>query len=184
MLEVTIKERNLFDESSGEFIHIEGAKLQLEHSLVSVQKWEAIHHKPFLETDNKTLTEIKDYIRCMTLNPENVIDRKIYDYIPGDVVSQIVSYIKNPMTATWFNNKLQGAQKWKNEVVTAEIIYYWMIIFNIPEEYRKWHLNQLLTLIKVVSIKQQPPKKVDKKQAALERDRINDERRRKYNTKG
>lgn len=183
MIEIIVPQKEIYDEVANEFILIKETKLQLEHSLISIRKWEAKWHKPFLESDDKTLKEIIDYTKCMTMNKG--VDPLVYDFMPAEAISKIVDYIKDPMTATWFSdNSTMGAAKTRNEVVTAEIIYWWMIALNIPSEYEKWHLNQLLTLIKVVSLKNQGPKKVDKHAEAARRRRINQERRARFNSKG
>lgn len=188
MLEIIIPEQHYepFNGETGEFlpkIDINETKLQIEHSLISLKKWEQKWHKPFLGKSDKTYEELCDYIRCMTLN--HGIDPVVYQWIPKEVIDQVVEYIKDPMTATWFkDNKLSGAQKSSREIITAEIIYYWMISLSIPVEFQKWHLNQLLTLIKVVNIKNGAPNKVDKKAAANERAALNKLRREQYGSKG
>lgn len=188
MLEIIIPEQHyeIFDDDKNIFlptIDIKETKIQLEHSLISLKKWEEKWHKPFLKDDDKSYDETIDYIRCMTLTHN--IDPMVYKYIPQDVANQVIEYIKNPMTATWFkDNTLIGAQKSSREIITAEIIYYWMVALNIPSEYQKWHLNQLLTLIKVVSIKNGKPEKVDKMTAAKQRAELNAQRRKKFNTTG
>lgn len=188
MLEIIIPEQHyeFFDEVKEEFlppIDIKETKLQIEHSLISIRKWEQKWHKPFLGKEDKTYEELSDYIRCMTLN--HGIDPIVYKWIPKDVLGKIVEYIQDPMTATWFSdNGLIGAQKNSREVVTAEIIYYWMIALSIPVEFQKWHLNQLLTLIKVINIKNDKPTKKDKKTAARERAALNKLRREQYKSKG
>lgn len=188
MLEIVIPEQHheFFDEVKEEFlppVDIAETKLQLEHSLISIRKWEQKWHKPFLGEEDKTYEELLDYIRCMTLN--YVSDPKVYNWIPKYLIDEVMKYIKDPMTATWFSkDALIGAQKNSSEVITAEIIYYWMISLSIPVEFQKWHLNTLLTLIKVVNIKNQKPKKMDKKTAARRRAELNAQRRAKYNSKG
>lgn len=188
MFEIIIPEQHyeFFDEKTQEFlptIDIKETKLQLEHSLISLKKWEQKWHKAFLKDEEKTKEELLDYIRCMTLN--HGIDQNIYNWVPADVMESVLTYIKDPMTATWFSDSsLVGCQRTSRETVTAEIIYYWMISLNIPVEFQKWHLNQLLTLIKVVNIKNQKEKKIDKKAAARERARLNAKRRAQYNSKG
>lgn len=183
MKEIVIPASDLFDDEKEIFIHLKETTLQLEHSLISLKKWEERWHKPFLKKEDKTVDEIMDYIRCMTINQSRV-DPIIYQYLSMDIVNEIVSYIKDPMTATTFNDELLGAQKSSREIVTAEIIYYWMVTYNIPVEFQKWHLNQLLTLIKVVSIKNAPKKKMGKREAAQQRAALNKARRAKYNSKG
>lgn len=188
MLEITIPDQHyeLFDESKEEFlppVNIKKTTIQIEHSLISLKKWEQKWHIPFLGNTEKTYNELTDYIRCMTLT--HGVDPEIYKWIPKDVLEQVVEYIKDPMTATWFrDNNSIGAQINSREVITAEIIYYWMIALNIPVEFQKWHLNQLLTLIKVVNIKNSKPKNKDPKIAAQERAALNAKRRSKYKSKG
>lgn len=189
MLEILIPEQHyeFYDEEKEEFlppVNIKETRIQLEHSLISLKKWEQKHHKSFLsKSETLTYNELVDYIKCMSLT--HGIDPEVYHYIPKDEVNKIVSYIKDPMTATWFkNNELVGAQKNSREVITAEIIYYWMITLNIPVEFQKWHLNQLLTLIKVVNIKNDKPRKKDPKMAAKERAALNAKRRAELKSKG
>lgn len=188
MLEITIPEQNyeFYQEETNMFVkvNVKETKLQLEHSLISLKKWEQKWHKPFLsKSSDLYYDELLDYIRCMTLS--HGVDPEVYRWIPKEVIEEIVTYIKDPMTATWFREtELVGAQKSSTEIITAEIIYYWMITLNIPVEFQKWHLNQLLTLIKVVNIKNQKPKKKDPKTAAKERADLNAKRRAKYKSKG
>lgn len=188
MIEILIPEQHyeFYDEVKETFlppINIKETKIQIEHSLISVRKWEQKWQKPFLQDTEKTYEEITDYIRCMTLT--HGIDQEVYHWIPEKVIKEIIEYINNPMTATWFSKSdLIGAQKNSREVVTAEIIYYWMITLNIPIEFQKWHLNQLLTLIKVVNIKNGKPKKVNKRDAARERAALNKKRREQFKSNG
>lgn len=183
MLEIILEEQELYSESRNEFLTIPAAKLQLEHSLISIYKWESKWHKPFLG-EEKTIPEINDYVRCMTLNKG--IDPIVYEFLQPTTVLKIIEYMRDPMTATTFSNmdKINGLKRFPNERVTAELIYYWMITLNIPVEFEKWHLEKLLTLIKVVNIKNTPPKKMSAKEAAMERARLNAQRRAKYNSKG
>lgn len=183
MFLLTIPEQEFWNEKTGEFIQVKETNLQLEHSLISLKKWESKWHKPFLGKGDKTNEEILDYIRCMTIG--HVSDPKIYNYISQKTITDIIAYIDDPMTATWFSNdKKVGAAKKNNEIITNEIIYYWMISLNIPVEFQKWHLNQLLTLIKVVNIKNEPKKKMSKRDELKQRSALNAARRAKYNTKG
>lgn len=187
MFEFVIPEQHyeFFDERKEEFVNVDikEIKLQIEHSLISLKKWEQKWHKPFLKDEDKTHEELLDYIRCMTLT--HGVDPDIYKWIPQATIQSVLEYVHDPMTATWFRDeKLIGAQKSSREVITAELIYYWMIALNIPVEFQKWHLNQLLTLIKVVNIKNQKEKKMDGQMAAKERAAINAARRKKYNSKG
>lgn len=188
MLEIVIPEQHHepFDEWKEEFlpkVDVPKTKLQLEHSLLSLKKWESKWNKPFLSQKEITGEELADYVRCMTLT--HGVNPIVYQYIPAKEINTIIEYIQKPMTATWFrNDALVGAQKNSREVVTAEIIYYWMISLNIPVEFQKWHLNQLLTLIKVVNIKNSKPVKKSKADAARERAALNRKRREAYNSRG
>lgn len=184
MLKVTIPKRELFDEKSERFIYFDGCELQLEHSLISLAKWESRWHKPFLAKQEKTDLEIRDYIRCMSLNKN--VDPKIYNYIPQDVIKGIFNYIEDPMTAVQFGNKdaLEPGASRRKEVVTAEIIYYWMVTLGIPMQCEKWHLNRLLTLIRVINIKTSPNKPMSKKDLAARNYKLNKARRAKHGTRG
>lgn len=187
ILEVIIPEQHYqgWSEKNQEFIYVnvKETKLQLKHSLISLKKWEQKWHKPFLGNKEKTTEEICDYIRCMTIG--QVPDPKIYRYIPAEIIKRVVDYIEDPMTATWFSgNGTVGAAKSSKEIITNEIIYYWMISLGIPVEFQKWHLNALLTLIKVVNIKNSPKKKMSRKEELQRRTALNNARRAQYNTKG
>ncbi len=192
MLEIFIPGRKgIFDDSRGEFFDIKDTKIQLEHSLISLRKWEGKWHVPFLSTE-LSFEQVIDYIRFMTLNSTG-IDPLSYYLIPEDSLKSISEYIRDPMTATTFSDEKvkMGYSRRAGEIVTAEIIYYWMISLNIPVSFEKWHLNQLLALIKTVSTKNDEANpnstgkiRKDPRVAALERDRINNERRLKYRTKG
>lgn len=181
MIEIIVEETELFEDSTGFFTLVEKTVLKLEHSLMSIHKWEAKWHKPFLKTDF-TVNEILDYVRCMTITKN--VDPNVYRCLTQNDMDAIVEYIKDPATAAWFNDNLIGASRNRGEIVTSETIYWWMIALNIPVEFEKWHLNQLLTLIKFVNLKNQPSKKMNKREAALYRAKLNEERRKKYNTRG
>lgn len=183
MLDVTIPSQDLFDERSETFIHIEKCHLQLEHSLVALHKWESKWHEPFLGTTSKTKEQIDDYIRCMTLNKD--VDPIIYQYIPSFVLKEILKYMKDPMTATWFSNPGNSqSMTGRKEVITAEIIYYWMITLGIPVKFEEWHLQQLLTLIRVINVKNAPSKKMNKKDILARNRQLNAARRAKNKSKG
>ena len=180
MLTIKIpKGRELFDEVNNEFITSKAQTLQLEHSLVSLSKWESKWCKPFLTKDIKTLEESIDYIRCMTITQN--VDPIVYRFITNEEMDQVNRYIKDPMTATTFSNNKKSINR---EVITSEIIYYWMIALNIPFECQKWHLNRLLTLINVCNIKNTPPKKMNKRDVMSRNRALNEARRRKLGTRG
>lgn len=179
MLQIIIPDVEMFDEQSQSFFTLKGQTLQLEHSLVSLSKWESKWCKPFLSKETKTLEETKDYIRCMTITQN--VDPEIYNRLSNSNIEDINDYIDAPMTATTFNNRNQSSSK---EIITSELIYYWMISFNIPMECQKWHLNRLLTLIRVCNIKNTPPKKMGKRDIASQYASLNAARRKQFNTKG
>lgn len=179
MLTIVVPAREYFDEQKNEFISDKEHTLQLEHSLLSLSKWEAKWNKPFLSTNEKTEEEILDYVRCMTVTQN--VDPSIYYKLSKDNVEKINEYINLPMTATTFNDR--GGAK-NREVITAEIIYYWMISFNIPFECQKWHLNKLLTLVKVCSIKNTPPKKMSKREIMNRNHALNASRRKALGSRG
>lgn len=171
-----------WDEEKEEFVLPEYKTLRLEHSLVSLSKWESKWHKSFLKTLDKSLSleETIDYIKFMTLTKN--VDPDVYNYISRQNIEAITEYIDAPMTATTFSNVEKN--KINGEVITAELIYYWMISLGIPFECQKWHLNRLLTLIRVCSIKNSPNKKISKMDAAARNRALNEARRKKMKTKG
>lgn len=180
MLQITIPAVELFDERISEFISTKEQTLQLEHSLVSLDKWESKWCKPFLSKQDKTPEELLDYVKCMTITQN--VDPNVYQFLTDDNLRDINSYIEAPMTATTFSDD-KNAKK-NREIITAELIYYWMIALNIPFECRKWHLNKLLTLVKVCNIKNQPPKKTSKKDLLARNAALNAARRKQLNTSG
>lgn len=179
MLKITIPGVELYDEVKEEFTSVKGQLLQLEHSLVSLSKWESKWHTPFLSKDEKTTAETVDYIKCMTLTQN--VDESVYANVSDDNILAVQKYIESPMTATTFS---KGDNKPSREIITAEIIYHWMISFNIPFECKKWHLDRLLTLISVCSIKNAPPKKMGKKDTANRNTSLNKARREALRSSG
>ena len=179
MLQITIPDAEYWDERKQEFITVKGRTLQLEHSLVSLSKWESKWCKPFFSKEEKTYEETIDYVRCMTITQN--VDPEIYTRLTQENVRQINEYIEAPMTATTFSdNKKRGS----SQIITSEIVYWWMIMHNIPPEYQKWHLNRLLTLIRVCDIKSQPQKKRSKKDILSQNAALNAARRKQFNTNG
>ena len=180
MLQIVIPGVELFNSQTNEFKTTKEVTLSLEHSLVSVSKWESKWKKPFLTDAPKSREESLDYIRCMTIT-QNVPD-DAYSRIDGKTMQKIQEYIDDPMTATWFNE--QKKKNKRGETITAELIYFWMVAYNIPFECQKWHLNKLLTLIKVCDVKNSPEKKMGKKEAADWQRSVNARRKAALNTKG
>ncbi len=179
MLKIIIPAIEAFDEEKNEFITTKTTTIQVEHSLVSLSKWESKWHKAFLSKGEKTLEETIDYVRCMTITQN--VDPSIYRFITEENVKKIDEYISESMTATTFNNQTKTTSK---SIITAEIIYYWMITYNIPFECQKWHLNRLLTLINVCSAKSQPPGKMNKREIMNRNAALNAARRQAMGTKG
>ena len=169
-----------WDEVKQEFVEPKTKELQLEHSLISISKWESKWHKAFLAKTDKTEEELIDYIKCMTLNTN--VDPSVYEHLTASNVKAIEDYIYDPMSATIIPT--QGNKGKGHETVTSELIYYWMIALNIPPEYQKWHLNRLLKLIEVCNFKNTPPKKRSK--AAILRDNaaLNAARLKQLGTRG
>ncbi len=179
-LPIHIPGKDLFDERTGKFITIRETNILLEHSLISISNWESIWHKPYLSSDKKTTEEYFSYLQCMCLTKN--VDPNVFYAIDAENVKKISEYIVDPMTATTFKKR---DQKRNREIITSELIYFWMTNFNIPfDPCQKWHLNRLLTLIEIASIKNQPPKKMGKREAAQERAALNASRRAKYHTRG
>ena len=182
MLTIIIPEREFFDEENSLFVYTKERRIVLEHSLVSISKWEAKWHKPFLGKEAKTIEETLDYIKCMTIT-QNVDDRT-YKTLTKENIQTVTEYIEDPRTATWFNDrsKNKGVNK---EVVTSELIYYWMVALEIPFECQRWHLNRLLTLIRVINIKNNAPKsKMGKREVLKSNAELNANRRKMTGSSG
>jgi hypothetical protein len=180
MLTITVGATDVFDEESGTFGTHGGFELQLEHSLVSLSKWESIHEKPFLEAKEKTSEEALSYIECMLLTPNPPGDFLLR--LSEENVKEINAYIEQKMTATWFSDLEPQARN--NEIVTAELVYYWMTVFNIPFECETWNLNRLFTLIRICNIKQGKPKKMSRAEIARRNREINEQRKKQFGTSG
>ena len=180
MLQITIPAVEQWDESAQEFVYSKAQTIQLEHSLISLSKWESKWHKPFLSKTEKTTEETIDYIRCMTLTQN--VKPEVYSNLSVENILQVNEYIENPMTATTFVENRDG--KRSREIITAELIYYWMISLNVPVEFEKWHLNRLLTLIRVCNIKNQPPKKRSRREIMSQNASLNAARKQQLNTNG
>ena len=180
MIRITIPATEEWDPVKEEFVNTKETTLVLEHSLVSLSKWESKWCKPFLGKDEKTFEETVDYVRCMTITQN--VDQNVYNCLTNDAINQINKYIDAPMTATKFYEDRNGPKN--RETITAELIYYWMVAYNIPFECQKWHLNRLLTLIRVRSIKLAPPKKRSRSEIAIEYEQLNMSRLKALSTKG
>jgi hypothetical protein len=178
MLTINIPAKRDFDERTETFIQYEPCTIKLEHSLISLQKWESKWHKSFLYSKNLTPEEDLDYVRCMCVSSN--VDPSVFSRLSHKNRKEIQDYIHDPMTATTFSNRDNRPSQ---KIITAELIYGWMVEFGIPFECAKWHLNQLFTLINVCAI-QNNPKKMDKRMAGQQRSALNKARRAKYGTSG
>lgn len=185
MITIIIPGSEEFDEISNKFLYTKESSITLEHSLVSISKWESKWHKPFLSQEEKTYDELVDYIKCMTITQN--VNPEVYKLLTRDNIKQVSSYIEDSMSATWFtdNNETNGVKSRRSsEQITSELIYYWMVALNIPFECQKWHLNRLLTLVRICNIKNTPPKKMSKKDVLSKQASLNAARRKQLHTSG
>ena len=179
MIDIIIPEQETFDETTMQFRYSKEQKLTLEHSLIAISKWESKFEKPFLSSEKST-HETLEYIKCMTLTQN--VKPETYLHLTSKNLEDIQAYIEAPMTATTFKKiEKRGGKK---EIITAELIYYWMIVFNIPFECQKWHLNKLLTLVEVCARKSEPPKKMSRREISAQHRAINAANRARFHTKG
>jgi len=179
MLQIIVPSRELFNEKTQEFFYSKEYILQLEHSLVSISKWESKYKKPFISRDQKTLEETLYYVKCMTITQN--IPEEVYEYLSQENLNSINSYIEDSMTATTFSKNQSGSSR---EIVTSELIYYWMISQGVPMECQRWHLNRLLTLIRICSIKNSDQKPMSKRDLINRNSALNAMRRKQLNSKG
>lgn len=182
MLTIIVPRTESYDPVTNTFYTSPEQKLTLEHSLMSIAKWEAKWQKPFLsrdKNDKKTVEESRDYIRCMTITQN--VDPMVYYALTEDNYREILEYMENPMTATWFQNDNKPPSR---EILTAEVIYYYMVALQIPFSCEKWHFNRLMTLIRVCNEKNKPPKKMSKRAIMSKNQALNAARRQKLNSMG
>lgn len=181
MLLLTLPAERGFNEETEEFVNFPEVTLRLEHSLISIHKWEAKWHKSYLDNKHFTIEEQLDYIRCMSLDPN--LDLNTIRRLRKEDLIKIREYIADPMTATTIKHRNNRPNN-TGQFVTAELIYYWMTEFGIPFECNKWHINQLLALIEICSVKQNPGKKMNRQEAAMMRASANEARRRRLGSRG
>lgn len=184
MLKIFIPDQEIYDNKKGEFFNVKGGSLSLEHSLLSIYKWESKWNESFLSKMEKrgtplTSEQSRDYVKCMVVDGQ--VDDLAYYFIPDKEWEKINAYLNAPMTATTFGDSNEPPSR---DVITAEIIYWQMTVLNIPLEFEKRHLNHLLTLIKVCSIKNSPPKKMSKKDIYRRNRELNEARKKKMHSKG
>jgi hypothetical protein len=180
MLTIKVLGVEVFDDKSQEFTTRDDVTLELEHSLVSLSKWESKHEKPFLGKAEKTSDEVLDYIRCMIVTPD--VPEEVFSKFSEENYTEINQYIEAKMTATWFHESPGAPQS--RDVITAELIYYWMTIFQIPFECEHWHLNRLFTLIRICNVKQAKPKKMSRSEIAARNRELNAQRKAQLGTSG
>lgn len=179
MLELIVLGQEQYDEEKQEFTTVGDVTLRLEHSLSSLSKWESIHEKPFLDKSTKTTEEVKSYVRCMLRGNSDIEDA--ISRLGKSHYALIDEYLQKKHTATWFSDTKASASR---EIITAELIYYWMIVHQIPIEFQYWNLNKLFTLIRVCNTKQEKPKKQTPAQLAARNRALNAQRQAQYKTKG
>lgn len=183
MLRIEIEGTQLWDEENEQFIVTEPMKLYLEHSLVSISKWESVYRRPYLFPQTFSKKETIDYIKCMCL--DNDISDDVFYAIYGNskLMKEIDDYINSSPTATTINDN--DTKKHRNsEKITSELIYYWMVANEIPFECENWHIERLLTLIQVCNVKNRPPKKQSMKDIYARNKSLNAARRAKHHSKG
>jgi hypothetical protein len=180
MLRIVVAGVESFDEKSSEFTVEGGTVLELEHSLVSLSKWESEHEKPFLGNEPKTAEEVISYVKAMTLTPN--VPGEVYQQLSEDNFEAVNAYIESKQSATWFTDA-PGAPK-SREVITSELIYYWMTVFQIPFEAERWNLNRLFNLIRICNIKSAKPQKMSRNEQAQRQRELNAQRKAQLGTKG
>ena len=179
---ITVPEQEFFNSETNEFYTLKSTTFKIEHSLVSIAKWESKWHVAFLDDKvEKTNEMMIDYIRCMTISQN--VDPQIYYHLPQEVINEINDYIGDPMTATVFNDRNNKSVN-RGEFVTNELVYYWMIAQNIPLECEKWHFNRLMTLIRVCGEKNKDPKKMNKRDILNSNRALNEARKKAHRTRG
>lgn len=183
MYRIVVPENEWYDEDTGLFKKTKETALRLEHSLISVSLWESKWKKSFLNPKTPiSREEFIDYIRCMTLDRN--VDSMVYYSITDEQIKEIQEYINDPMTATWFADTPERKKSSvRSRTITSELVYYWMTALNIPSDYQKWHLNRLLTLIDVCK-EESNPKKMSKKDLAMQNRQLNEARKKARGTKG
>ena len=180
MLVIVVDGEEFFDEHTSEFTSVPNVTLEMEHSLVSLSKWESKFKKPFLGPSEKTLEETMGYIEAMVVS--NNCDASVLNRMNSSHFDQINNYIASTESATTFNT--MPKTKGSTEIITSELVYYWLIAFNIPFECENWHLNRLFSLIQICNIKNSNPKKMSRNEIATRNRALNEQRKAQLNTRG
>lgn len=182
MLKVTVKGQEHFNEATRQFSTVGDVDLYLEHSLVSLSKWESIHQVPFLSSDEKTGGQLLDYVNCMSVNGSIPVE-VLYRLTPENI-KEINDYIESAQSATTFRNLPEQKGRRRADIITSELIYYWMVSYQIPFECENWHLNRLFALIKICGVKNSKPKKRSMRDIAAQQRELNAQRRAQFGTRG
>lgn len=174
---ITIKSAELWDEDKQEFINTEDEVIEFEHSLAAIADWESRTHKHFLGNRDITPEEMSLYLECMCVNPDDIPKLR---YLTPENMDEIKEYLEDSMTAT----KFYKGGKPSRDIITSEIIYYWMAANQIPIEFEHWHISRLLTLLRVCSNHNEPQKKMSQSQIMRQNAQLNAARRAKLHSKG
>lgn len=179
MKTIIIPKSEYYDQAKNEFVYIDETVLKLEHSLLALSEWEAKWKKPFFTQKSRTIGEMRDYVRCMTIGKK--APEIVYASISIDLLKDIFEYVNDSRTATWINERkpMGGMPGSRNQVITSELIYYWMVAAQVPFEAEKWHLSRLFMLLRICSIKSQPSKKMSKNEVLRQHAALNAARRAK-----
>jgi hypothetical protein len=180
MLKLMLQEEEYYNEETETFETVGSVELELEHSLISLSKWESKFKKPFLSPDSKTSDEVLYYIESMIISP--IHPSNLFEILTQKNIDTINNYVESSESATTFGTMPE--RKGRGEVITAELIYYWMVAFNIPFECEYWHLNRLFALIRICNIKNSPQKKMSRNEISSRNRELNAVRRAQYNTNG
>lgn len=185
-LKITMPKEEVYFEDINEFRNFEEMTFVFVHSLVSISKWEAKHHKAFFGKQEKTVEEMVDYISCMVVSPEEYDPLQLKRLINcRQNFTKLTEYINDPMTATMFRSDNEDKRHGgTSDVPTSELMYYWMIANSIPVEFENWHINRLMTLIKVCSLKNSPQKKRSSRDIMSSNKALNEARKAKLGTRG
>lgn len=183
MLDIIIPAREFYNEETNEFYYSKETELHMEHSLISISKWESKWHKAFMSKRKRTSEETLDYFRCMTINK---VDPDVFNNLTTSNVEEIIDYINAPMTATYIGNEGSGSSGGirSGDTTTSELLYYYMVSFGIPFECERWHINRLLALIHVCEVKNRPSKSINRSELNRRNNALNAARRKKYQTRG
>lgn len=178
----------LFDEETNTFLHPVGKKLHLEHSLLSISKWEAEWEIPFLNTD-KTSEQSLSYIKCCVLDDD--FDELLLNTLSDKNILDFNAYLSKGMTAkkiidlrSSLSQKRKSRRPASQKALTSEDIYYSMIQFHVWKECEEWPLQRLLSLLQLCSLKSNSTGEMSKSDQAKFYREENARRKAKYHTNG